>query len=77
MVTLRIVFTILSALCLAALIPVGIFAGLTPALIVGVLALLFFGAMYVCKQAQLKTEQKDLPAKPDFITYQEPDSKDE
>lgn len=52
----RIVFTILSALCLGALIPLGIFAW-QYAVICGLGAFLFFVLMLLCKQAQ---EQREL-----------------
>ena len=52
----RIVFTILSALCLGALIPLGIFAW-QYAVICGLGAFLFFVLMLLCKQEQ---EQREL-----------------
>ena len=53
----RIVFTILSALCLGALIPLGIFAW-QYAVICGLGAFLFFVLMLLCKQAQEQRESQ-------------------
>lgn len=54
----RIIFTILSVLCVAALLPVGSFFGLGWAGLCAVLALLFFGLMMLCKQNQAIEERK-------------------
>lgn len=48
----RIVFTILCAVCIALVIPVGALWDWKPAIGIGVVALLFFGLMLLCKQAQ-------------------------
>ena len=55
-VKLRIVFTILAAICVAAIIPVGMLFDFVPAIGVAVLALLFFGLMLLCKSKQGSTE---------------------
>ncbi|MBQ8295300.1 MAG: hypothetical protein IJX87_02565 [Clostridia bacterium] len=55
---LRILFTILSAICLAVLFPVGTFFGWGWAGMCGLLAALFFGVMLLCKQSQLAQESK-------------------
>lgn len=54
----RIIFTILSVVCVAALLPVGSFFGLGWAGLCAVLALLFFGLMMLCKQNQAIEECK-------------------
>ena len=53
---LRILFTILSAICLAALFPVGTFFGWGWAGACGLVAFLFFGVMLLCKQSQQMQE---------------------
>lgn len=67
---LRIFFTILSTLCLAAATPVGVFFGFGWAGLCGFCALLFFGVMLLCKQSQEMNENKDQPKSADFF---EPD----
>lgn len=63
---LRILFTILAAICLAVVMPVTLFLGWTWSGICILCALLFFGLMLLCKQAQEKQENpngfSDLPA---------------
>jgi len=53
---LRIIFCILSALCVAAVLPVGAFLGLTWAIIFVVGAVIFFLLTLLCKQEQEKRE---------------------
>ena len=48
---LQIFFTILSAICIAVIIPVGAFLDWKYAIVCALLAFLFFGAMLLCKQA--------------------------
>ena len=67
MLILRVVFTILSALCLGALLPVFAF-GWQYSVLCGAAAFLFFILMLICKQAQERAENKQEPNKPDFIT---------
>ena len=57
MKTLRIIFTILSAISVAVAIPVAVFADFTGLLICGFLALLFYWLMTICKQKQEQIEQ--------------------
>lgn len=57
MKTLRILFTVLSALCLAAFLPVGALAGWGYAAICAAGALCFFALMMICKQNQLNAER--------------------
>lgn len=57
MKTLRILFTVLSALCLAAFLPVGALAGWGYAAICAAGALCFFTLMMICKQNQLNAER--------------------
>lgn len=49
---LQIFFTILAALCVGAIVPVGALCGWGIAGIVGVCAMLFFGLTLLCKQSQ-------------------------
>ena len=55
---LRIVFTILSAICLAAAIPLGIFFGYVGWIAALIGAGIFFFIMLLCKQSQENAEQK-------------------
>ncbi|MBQ7323831.1 MAG: hypothetical protein IJW96_04635 [Clostridia bacterium] len=55
---LRILFTILSAICLAALLPIGTFWGLAGFIPTALLAAIFFVLMLLCKQEQEKREPK-------------------
>ena len=55
---LRIIFTILSAICLTALLPIGTFWGLAGFIPVALLAAIFFVLMLLCKQEQEKREPK-------------------
>ena len=52
MKNLRILFTILSAICIAIAIPVAAFADFTGLLVCAFLALLFFWLMLLCKERQ-------------------------
>ena len=58
---LRIMFTVLAALCVAAALPIGTFFGLGWAGLCGLSALLFFGLMLLCKQNQELQEKKEQP----------------
>ena len=49
---LRILFTILSAICVAAVLPVGAFLDFTWAIVTALAAFLFYLIMIVCKHAQ-------------------------
>ena len=71
---LRVIFTVLSAICLAAAIPLGFAFDLVGVLSAGLGALLFFGLMLLCKQSQEKGEQADKPDEPSFF---QPKSDDE
>ena len=57
MKTLRILFTVLSAVCLVAFLPVGALAGWGYAAICAAGALCFFALMMICKQNQLNAER--------------------
>ena len=61
---LRIVFTIISALCLASAIPVGIFADLIPTLIILACAFLSFCLMLFFRKRQEAEELKKNPPAP-------------
>ncbi len=67
MKTCRIIFTILCAVCLAALPLVGIFGGMDYIVIPLFLAGVFFLLMLFCKKKQLEREAKATPS-PDFFT---------
>lgn len=73
MLILRILFTVLSALCLGALIPVAIL-GWQYAVMCGLGAFLFFILMLLCKQAQeqreaeqRKQQNEDAPSNNRFL----------
>ena len=55
---LRIIFTILCAICIALLVPLGAIFGWGIAGICLVSAFLFFGLMLLCKQSQEMQEEK-------------------
>ena len=71
--TLRIFFTILSAICIALIIPVGAFFGWFWAIGCALFALLFFVIMLIFKQSHENQEQQNAPSN-DFIT---PESNDD
>ena len=56
MKTLRIVFTVISAIFIALVIPVGALHSWTAAILCAMGAFLFFGLMLLCKQKQEETE---------------------
>ena len=56
---LRILFTVLAALCVAALIPVGTIVSWTAAIFCALGGFLFFGLMLICKQ---KTDETNSSA---------------
>ncbi len=56
---LRIIFTILSAICIAAVIPVGALLGWSAAIYCALGALLFFLVMMICKQKQISSEDSE------------------
>lgn len=62
LLTLQILFTILSALCIGAFVPVGAFLGWGWAIGCALLAVLFFGLMLLCKQS-LQLKKKDFDEK--------------
>ncbi len=64
---LRILFTILSAICLAVILPALTWFGWWGLGIVGGAALFFFAAMLLCKQAQEKREHENDPPEADFL----------
>ena len=61
---LRIIFTILCAICIAALFPLGMILGWGPAGYCLLGAFLFFGLMLLCKQSQEAKEAKEAREKP-------------
>ena len=62
MKTLRIIFTAVSALCVAAVIPVGVAWGWPIGLGFVIGALLFFGLMLLCKQKQEEQDKRKTDA---------------
>ncbi|MBO5412248.1 MAG: hypothetical protein J6A38_04145 [Clostridia bacterium] len=58
---LRIFFTILSAVCVAAALPVGAVLGFVWAGILALSAFLFYGLMLLCKQNQESSEKSIQP----------------
>jgi len=71
---LRILFTILSAICLAVLLPAIAMGGWLYLVICGGLALIFFLAMLICKQKQ--EEAEPLSKEEGESDFFRPDSKD-
>lgn len=71
---LRILFTILSAICLAVVIPAGALFGWPWFFVFGGGAVAFFLAMLICKQSQEKQEplQKE-DSEADFLSPQKDD----
>ena len=68
--TLRIVFTILSAICVLAIFPVGAILNFTWAFITALGAGLFYLLMLICKKRQEFSEGKSKD-EPDFFNSQE------
>lgn len=68
--TLKIVFTILSAICVAAVIPVSFFNAVACAWCVAA-ALVFAGAMLLVKRLEEKQSTKNAPKEPDFLNSDE------
>lgn len=58
---LRIIFTLLSAICAAAVIPLGAFLGFIWAAIAIIAAFTFYVFMLIFKQKQEELEQKNQP----------------
>lgn len=73
---LRIIFTILCAICIAALFPLGMIFGWGPAGICLVCAFLFFGLMLLCKQSQEMKEGKPSFDETDATNEETTDEKD-
>ncbi len=71
---LRILFTVLSALCLAVIVPAFVWGGFPWLAIVGSCALLFFALMLLCKQSQEKREEEKKP-EADFLNPSTNESK--
>ena len=63
---LRIVFTVLCAVCLILLFPVGALGDFPWVLGIGLATAVFFAAMLFCKSKQEQLEQPHEP-KPDFL----------
>ena len=71
--TLRIIFTLLSALCVAVVIPVGALFGFEFSIGTAIGALVFFFGMLYSKQKQEELEGEQNQKEPDFLTPTEPD----
>ena len=76
MKTLRIVFTVLCAVCLLAVFPVGTFLDFGYALPILILAGFFFLAMLFCKNKQEQKEAREADPEPDFLNPTEKEKKD-
>ena len=78
MKTLRILFTVLSAACIAAFLPVGSLAGWGYAAICAAGAFCFFALMLLCKQSRNNAERTPtaLPEKPRNEQEAEPKKND-
>lgn len=61
---LRIIFTIVCAVCIALLFPLGMIVGWAAAGICLLGAFLSFGLMTLCKQKQEEQEEKSSPSQP-------------
>lgn len=70
---LRIIFTILSAICIAVVIPVGTLLGFDFAVYVVISAAVFFFAMLHFKQKQEYLEGEQSPTEPDSLNQTEPE----
>ena len=64
---LRVFFTILAAVFIAAVVPVGIFSW-TVAIMCALAAFICFGLMLIFKQKQQEQENADAPLAPDFFS---------
>ncbi len=67
LVTLRILFTVISAVFVASILPVGAFLGWGWAGACGLFAVLFFVLMLLCKQSQEFKERDEKRFSEDFI----------
>ena len=65
MLVLQIIFTVLAALCLGAILPAGTFGGLTYVLACAGGAGFFFVLMLLCKKIRSKNQPQE--KEPDFI----------
>ncbi len=67
---LRILFTVLSALCVLPVVFLGIYAGILWALLCALAAAAFFGLAALCKHLQERQEEKKTPPAPvgDFFS---------
>ncbi len=72
---LRIIFTVLSALCVAAVVPVGAFLGWVWAVLCALGAFLFYLFMRICKVNQEMQEAR--PSHADFLAKDKPANSDE
>ena len=72
---LRVIFTILAAICLAAIIPIGTFWDFTPAIICAAAGGVFFLLMLLCKSKQEK--QENPPEKTSTADFFHPETKNE
>ncbi len=72
--TLRILFTILSAICIAVVIPVGAIGGFVWAVLCAVAAFVFFLIMLYFKRKQEELDPENQNPQPDFFS---PEQKNE
>ena len=59
---LQIIFTILSAICVGCVFPLGIIINWNAAIISALAAFLFFSLMFVCKQKNKELHPEDYPS---------------
>ena len=76
MKTLRIIFTVLCAVCLLAVFPVGAFWDFKYAMPILLLAGFFFLAMLFCKNRQEQKEAREADPEPDFLNPNSEEKKD-
>lgn len=62
---LQIALTILSAICIALVFPLGVWLGFIPAIALALAAVMFFMLMKLCKQSREFREKKDNPDESD------------
>ncbi len=73
---LRIIFTLLCAVCLLAVFPIGTFFDFGYAMIVLLFAGVFFLGMLFCKNRQERNEAKGENSEPDFLNPAEDEKKE-
>ena len=75
--TLRIIFTVLSAICIAVVIPVGAIGGIVAAVLCAVAAFVFFAVMLFFKRKQEELDPENQNHEPDFFSPENADKPDD